>query len=257
MQNSDDNMDIIQDDDMKIETEMDSTKTKIDEDKIYNQIVCFIQSLQENYGQYFYEIKLYNLLLENTGIMHQVQRKKHVDIFQSFLQQNKIAILEQNKGKLNENYIKYSDKIYININSILDKATEDDRDTIWEHLLVLLALTVPDSNAGDVLTLKKPTHSIVNPVTEENPFKNIFQNLSQQLENTNFEETNPMDIVGNIMNSGIMNDIFKSLPIPNDAMNDANQSFDMNDMMRTVQDIMSKMQENNTQFPASNIDKNK
>ena len=113
--------------------------------------------------------------------------------------------------------------------------------------MVLLALTVPDSNAGNVLTLKKPTHNIVSPVTEENPFKNIFENITQQLENTNFNESNPMDIVGNIINSGIVNDIFKSLPIPNDAINDANQTFDMNEMMKTVQDIMGKMQENNQQ----------
>lgn len=246
MKNSDDSMDIIDDDSMDIEVQRE-TKNKVNDEKIFDQIVVFIQSLQENYGQYFYEIKLYNLLLENTGIIHQVQRKKHIDIFQNFLQENKIAILEQNLNKLNENYIKYSDKIYININSIFDKATDDDRDTIWEHLLVLLALTVPDSKAENILTLKKPTHNLPNPVSEENPFKNIFENITQQLENTNFNESNPMDIVGNIINSGIVNDIFKSLPIPNDAINDANQTFDMNEMMKTVQDIMGKMQENNQQ----------
>lgn len=248
MEKSNDDMDIIQEDSMNIEENTEST-CKVYDEKIYNQIVCFVQSLQENYGQYFYEIKLYNLLLENTGIVHQVQRKKHVEIFQSFLQENKIAILEQNKNKLNENYIKYSDKIYININSIFEKASEDDRDTIWEHLLVLLALTVPDSKAENVLTLKKPMNSSVsNPVSEDNPFKNMFENLTKQLENTNLNESNPMEIVGNIMNSGIMNDLFKSLPIPS---NDANQPFDMNDMMRTVQDIMVKMQENPQQPPSS------
>ena len=114
MKNSDDSMDIIDDDSMDIEVQRE-TKNKVNDEKIFDQIVVFIQSLQENYGQYFYEIKLYNLLLENTGIIHQVQRKKHIDIFQNFLQENKIAILEQNLNKLNENYIKYSDKIYINI----------------------------------------------------------------------------------------------------------------------------------------------
>ena len=58
MKNSDDSMDIIDDDSMDIEVQKE-TKNKVDDEKIFDQIVVFIQSLQENYGQYFYEIKLY------------------------------------------------------------------------------------------------------------------------------------------------------------------------------------------------------
>ena len=210
---------------------------KIDEEKIYLAITNFVDCLQENFGKYFYEIKLYNLLLENTGIIHTEQRKKHVQIFTLYLNEQKLSILEQNEATLGDAKIRFSDKIFLNIPAILKEASQEDKDTIWEHLLVLLALSIPDSSADKVLGLKKPQRP--SPIREDNMFGTIFNSLTEQLQNTDLNDTNPIEMMGNIMNSGIMNDIFNAIPKIN---NDQNESIDFNSVIQNLQDVMGKMQ---------------
>ena len=219
------------------QVENQENNKKIDEEKIYLAITNFVDCLQENFGKYFYEIKLYNLLLENTGIIHTEQRKKHVQIFTLYLNEQKLSILEQNEATLGDAKIRFSDKIFLNIPAILKEASQEDKDTIWEHLLVLLALSIPDSSADKVLGLKKPQRP--SPIREDNMFGTIFNSLTEQLQNTDLNDTNPMEMVGNIMNSGIINDIFNAIPKIN---NDQNESIDFNSVIQNFQDVMGKMQ---------------
>jgi hypothetical protein len=236
------NVPLMQDNDMMdiIEEEVNKIETPtIDENKLFSQIVNFVESVQENYGQEFYELKLYNLLLENTGLIHIDQRKKHVDIFREFLDVNKMCILTQDLSIMKQDRIIYSDKIFLNIKAVFELANEEDKDVIWEHLLVLLAMTSPDKKAQNVLALKTPKQT----VKEDNNFQNIFENLTEQMKNTDLNQTDPMQFVGNIMNSGIMNDIFNSMP----KMDGDGESIDFNAMMQSFQQVMTNLQQQSAQ----------
>lgn len=208
-------------------------------EKIFSTFTEFVASLKDSYGNQYHELKLYNLLLENTGIIHVEQREKHVNLLKKYLIDNQLAILEQDVSKLKDNYhLVYSEKIFINLKEIISK-NQEDQDAIWEYLLILLALTVPDTKAQNILTTKQQTSKV--NVSEDNIFGNLLNNITQQLEQTDLNETNPMALVSSIMNSGMMNDIFQSFSNPNN--NGQTPEFDFNQMLNSFQDVMKNLQQ--------------
>jgi len=232
----------IENDDMDIIEETTSEQKTIENEKVWERITEFVNCLKLNYGNEFYEVKLYDLLLENTGVIHQEQREKHINIFKNFLLENQLAILEQNIEKLNKELnITYSDKIYINLNAIFSKAEKDDQETIWEYLLVLLALVSPNSKEAQNILTVKASHSNTKPTTsgisEDNVFGNLLKTVTEQLQNTDMNEANPMQLIGNIMNSGVMNDLFNSVGGDQPTMD-----FDFNKMLQNFQEVMTNIQ---------------
>lgn len=246
--NSVDSMDIIEKNES---SENKSVVTNDNTEKKWDALVQFVNCLKENYGDKYYEIKLYNLLLDNTGVVHKEQRDKHISIFEEYILENKMAILNQDVSKLKENFkIVYSEKIFIDIKSIITGATKEDQDVIWEHLLVLLALS-NDNTAQNILTKRNVSSYPRNCISEDNIFNNLFKSVTSQLEQGNMNELNPMEMVGNIMNSGVINELFNSFAAPNGDQN-ANPEFDFSKIMGSFQEIMTNLNNQQSSPNSSN-----
>jgi hypothetical protein len=246
---NDDSMDIIKDTQDQIidkKDAMDIIKNTTDDkdvmeivsnynEKLWNTITDFITVLKDNFGSEFHEIKLYNLLLENTGLIHVEQKEKHINLFRDYVLQNQLAILEQNINDLGEEMIVYSSKIFINVKQIIVKATKEDQESIWEYLLLILALASPDSKAQNILTTRQ-REARSNPVHEENIFSDLFKTITTQLENTDLNETNPMSMIGSLMNNDVVNNLFNSMG------NMDGGEFDINKILESFQSVIQNVQ---------------
>jgi hypothetical protein len=94
--------------------------------------------------------------LEKTGLFHEDIIKKHVQIFNDFVTTNEDAILQKSVGLLQyHSTIRYSDQVFVNLTDVIQLAEAEDLETVWTHLLTILAVLRPESPAKDMLRKQK------------------------------------------------------------------------------------------------------
>lgn len=206
---------------------------------LFRYIVNFVNDLNETFGETETSLQLYNLLLEKTGIINEEPIKKHISIFTTFLEKNKEGILDKDLEKMELLTIEYSEKVKVNLQSIFEKADEDNKKVIWEYLLSLLAVFVPESNAKDKILSEK-----VQNVTTENE-GDFLQNLIKKVEkNIDPTQENPSEIMSNILSNGFFNEVVEDL---NKGLVDGN--LDLGKMVSSLQGVLGSlpnlMNENN------------
>lgn len=194
----------------------------------FNTICNFIRDLNESFGGRQKSLMLYGHLIEKTGLIHIDPVKKHIQIFQNFVKENEDAIVNKDKKLFKNPRIVYSDKVAIDLNEILRMSDREEEKVIWTHLLTITAILNPESKAKQVLKEK--------PDKEDNFLKNIMEKIGEQVQSTDGQEVNPMQMIGNMMSSGVFNDIFQGL---SGGVNDG--ELDMGKMMNSMQGMMSSM----------------
>lgn len=202
---------------------------------IFSAITDFICCLSDKYGEQFHEVELYQVLLENTRIIHKDQINNHISLFRTYFEKNINCIIEKDLTKLDESIIKYSDKIYVNLKAIVDVSTEDDKKVIFEHLMVLVALLCPEEQ--QVLDIIKAT-TTKSSSSSPNLFETIFQQVNDTISNS--DEENPMALLGNLLQSDFMNNIVNSV---SENLQNTNTN-DMSDMMNSLQGMISAVTKN-------------
>jgi hypothetical protein len=202
---------------------------------LFRYIVNFISDLNDTFGETDNGLQLYNLLLEKTGIINEEPIKKHISIFTEFLNVNKDAILEKNIENMKVWNITYSDKVCVDLKTIFSKADEENQNVIWEYLLSLLAVFVPDSNAKEKILSTK-----VETVSEQTGNKNegdFLQNLIKKVEsNIDPTQENPADIMNNILSNGFFNDVVNDM---NKGLVDG--ELDLGKMVSSLQGLLGNL----------------
>jgi hypothetical protein len=128
----------------------------VDNVVIFKSICNFIRDLNFAFGDRLPPIQLYAHLLEKTGLFYEEILKKHIVVFEDFMKENEEAILQRSVGLLQTNHIiRYSERVYVDLNDVLMVAEADDMETVWTHLLTIYALLHPESKAKDVLKRQK------------------------------------------------------------------------------------------------------
>lgn len=118
----------------------------------FKAICNFIKDLNFAFGDRLPPLQLYAHLLDKTGLLNEEPIRKHVGLFQRFIDEKEEAILQQSVSLLQDNpIIRYSDRVYINLNAILQLSEPDDITTLWTHLLTITAILRPQSAAKDIL----------------------------------------------------------------------------------------------------------
>ena len=139
--------------------------------QVFGAIVDFVICLQETFGEQYREIELYATLLESTRIIHQEHIRKHIEIFSTFLQENQSAICQNNIEMITSKII-YNEKVFIDIKQILlTNESNENVSIIMQHLLTLMALTCPDSQAQSILVKKSKEK---NSLREDNVLEKMF-----------------------------------------------------------------------------------
>lgn len=207
----------------------------------FNTICNFIRDLNASFGNKQKSLLLYGHLIEKTGLIHIDPVKKHINIFKKFVADNKEAIESQNKQKLTTHLISYSDKVSIDMKGIFQVCDKEEEKVIWNHLLTISAVLDPLGNAKQILkdltanasSSKKGKAADVN---EDNFLKNIMDKIGSEVGNFDQENMNPMQMIGTMMSSGALNDIFQSI---SSGLNDGN--LDLGSMMNSMQSMVTNL----------------
>ena len=208
---------------------MDSTSILI-----FKSIACFISDLNEEFGSKHKSIALYNRLLEKTGIVHIGPINKHIDCFRLFFSTNVKGMEEQNYSIFSPSRISYSERVYVDVATVLRQSSPDTSSIIWKHLLTIWGLIDPSSQAKRILneSIKQSNGS-----DKESKFlSDIIDRVEKSVSSSEIDTSNPMAAVSNLMSSGVFTDLINGMQT---GLSDG--SLDIGKLMGSVQGMMSKM----------------
>lgn len=204
---------------------------------LFKCIVDFIHCLRDLYGEKQHSLKLYDLLMEKTGIVHEEPIQKHVHIFYHFVKENEEGILENDVSFFKEFKIEYSEKVFIDFKPIFDEISSDDKECLWEHLLTLLAVIIPTSKAKKILTDRKKKGKEKKNETgtnEDNFLTNVMEKVGRQIDPS--QVSDPSQMMTNIMSSGVFTELMSDM---NSGM--TNGDLDINKMMGSLQGMIGNL----------------
>lgn len=198
---------------------------------VFKSISNFINELEGVYGEKQRSLVLYNHLINKTTLVHDKPIQKHVNIFKEFCVNNRDAILDKDKSKIKGGIIEYSEKVKVDIKSILDEESDrENLNVIWSHLLTLLAMVDPTSNARKVLQEAEKNGKGGNEI---NFLTDIIDKVEKNVDVSDTE--NPMNAINGIMQSGLFQDLVGDLGKKIDE-----GSLDVGKLVNSVQDIVSQ-----------------
>jgi len=196
---------------------------------LFKSISNFINELEGSYGKEQHSLVLYNHLINKTTIVHDKPIQKHAEAWKKFCMANRDAILEKNIDGIVEDEIIYSEKVRINVKDIFDLEKDNTvRDVIWSHLLTILALIDPTSNARKILKQGESS--------EADFLTNIINKVEQNVDVT--DAGNPIQAINDIMTSGVFQEIVGDL---GKKLDDG--SLDVGKLVGSVQNIVSQQPE--------------
>jgi len=196
----------------------------------FKAISNFTNDLFEVFGDLHRPLKLYSHLINKTTIAHDKAIQKHIEAFKSFCISNRDAISKKNIKDLSQSKISYSDRVYIDMKDILKHSDLQTTETIWKHLLTISALVDPTGKAREIL--KEQANKENNIGGEVDFLSNIISKVEEKVD----PNSNPMEAVSSIMQSGIFTDLVNSM---GNGLQDG--SLDLGKLMGTVQNMVTKL----------------
>ena len=201
---------------------------------IFKTICQFVKDLNDAFGKDYKSLHLYAALIERTGIVHEDPVKKHIACFHDFVKENEEAILNHNKNKLVQSTIQYSDKVYIPIRDILDKTEKDEEQAIWEHLMTLLAVLDPSSQAKKLLQEEQQKKKKRGESGQEEKFlTDIIEKVGKHIDPTS---DNPGEMMKGVMQSGVFSELIDTM---NTGITEGD--LDLGKMMSSLQMMMGNI----------------
>jgi hypothetical protein len=126
--------------------------------------------------------------------------------------------------------------VAIDIRAIFDLCDREEEKVIWNHLLTISAVLNPLGKAKQILKEMTSTKKKAGGGGDADNFlKNIMDKIGSEVENCD-ANTNPMQMIGNLLSSGAMNDIFQSI---SSGINEGN--LDLGSMMNTMQSLVGNL----------------
>lgn len=197
----------------------------------FKAISNFINELGDIFDDKQRTLKLYHHLISKTTLSHDRAIQNHISAFLTFCKNNRDAILSKDKRKLDSKIIKYSDRVYINMDDILRMSDSETEDAIWNHLLTISALVDPAGRARHVLQENMSKKGLCDD--KEADFLSTIINKVEEHVDPN---ANPMEAISSIMKSGVFNDLVGGM-----GNGLQNGSLDLSKLMSTVQTLVSSM----------------
>lgn len=195
----------------------------------FKAISNFTNELSEVFSESHRPLKLYAHLINKTTLACDQAIQKHFEAFNSFCVSNRDAISERNVGKLNTKKISYSKRVWIDMGEIFKLADSDSKSVIWKHLLTISALVDPSGKARQILKEQKEKGNGGEEI-------NFLTDIISKVENKVSPNSNPMEAVSSIMQSGIFTELVQGM-----GNGLQNGSLDLNKLMGTVQTMVTKL----------------
>jgi hypothetical protein len=203
----------------------------------FKAISTFINELVEVFGDDQHQLKLYARLISKTTIAHDTAIKKHVEAFRKFCINNRDSFLKSDHSLFVDPYIVYSDNVKVDMKEIFEKSDKSTSKVIWKHLLTISALVDPSGEARRILK----ESNIQGAETD------FLSNIIGKIEDHVDPNSNPMEAISSIMNSGIFSELIGGM-----GSGLQNGTLDISKLMGTVQKMVSTLSppsENGTMPP--------
>lgn len=192
----------------------------------FKAICNFINDLESVYGNKHKPLRLYKRLVNHTQISHDNIIRKHIGLFQQFCVSNQEALSEQNREKLVEKRIEYSERVYVDIGFILGVADGETTPVIWKHLLTISAIVDPTGRAKEIL---KKSVQEGKSGKEETDF---LTSIISKVEKTVKPNANPMEAVSSLMQSGVFTEMMSDM---------SSKKFDLTKLLGAVQGMVATL----------------
>ena len=197
---------------------------------LFKAISNFTSDLGEEFSEKHHQLKLYNRLIKKTTIVHDNAIKKHINAFRDFCVSNRDAIVTKNIKELKIKKISYSQRVYIDISFLLEQSDKETSDMIWKHLLYLSAILDTSGKAKEIL--RKNLEEGKTGSGETNFLTDIIDKVEKHVD----PNSNPMEAVSSIMNSGVFTDLVGGM---NSGLSDG--SLDLGKLMGAVQGMVGQL----------------
>jgi hypothetical protein len=190
----------------------------------FKSISSFINDLSDVFGDDQHNLKLYAHLISKTTLTHDVVIKKHIGVFRNFCIVNRRSIEEKDVLVLAR--IEYSEKVFIDMGLIFDKADKSTTRVIWKHLLVISAIL---DTAGQA-------RRILKEAVDSGGEADFLTNIIEKIEDVVDPDADPMEAISSIMSSGVFTDLIGGM---GSGIQDG--SLNIEKLMGSVQKMVSKM----------------
>ena len=193
----------------------------------FKTISNFTNDLGEVFSEKHRPLKLYAHLINKTTLSHEKPIEKHIEGFRLFCVANRDAISNRSAKKLVKEKIIYSKKVYINMKEIFQMADAETSGVIWMHLLTISALVDPTGKAREIL--KEASSKGGGEV-------NFLTDIISKVEANVKPNSNPMEAVSAIMQSGIFSELVTGM---GSGLQDG--SLDISKLVGTVQKMVTQL----------------
>lgn len=202
----------------------------------FNTICNFIRDLSASFGTKQKSLLLYGHLIEKTGLIHIDPVKKHIQLFKTYVEENQDAIEDRDKSKFKTHCISYSDKVAIDMKGVFSLCDKEEEKVVWNHLLTISAVLNPMGKAKQILKDISSSSTTTKKNSEDNFLKNLMEKIGSEVSSYDAENMNPMQMIGSMMSSGALNDIFQNI---SSDLNGGN--LDLGSVMNTMQSLVSNL----------------
>ena len=209
----------------------------------FNCISKFVGELSDLYGKKQKSLAYYKRLLDKTTISNVEPIKKHIKAFKTFCVDNRDIIHSKDSEKIKEsssNIIMYSNLVCIDMGHIFrliskEETTEEINDiteAVWKHILTISAMIDPAGKAKEIL---KKNNKNSEKKDEGNEF-DFISGIIDKVEKNVDPNSNPMEAVTSIMQSGVFTDMIGDM-----SKNLQEGNLDLGKLMGTVTGLVSNM----------------
>lgn len=198
----------------------------------FKSIANFINDLADVFGDEFNNLKLYSHLISKTTLSHEKAIDKHVNSFKDFVTKNREGIEKKDISLFVDTRIKYSQNVFLDMECIFKNADAETTTIIWQHILTISAIVDPTGHAKKILREENNN----NPSNESEFLSDIIDKIETNVGDTDVND--PMAAVNEIMKSGVFSELIQGM-----GSGIQNGNLDMGKLMGTVQNMMTKIQD--------------
>jgi hypothetical protein len=205
--------------------------------KIFKAITEFADQLNDAFGKDDVNVnKVYRILMK-TSLTNRKVVERHLVIFHSFLEVNRNAIIARTPEHFLESNIELTERIKMDMKTIITKADDATKKVIWQHLFNIMYLYNPD----DKIIKNELKVSIGENDTKENKFlMDTFSKFEEVMKKPSAGEApkDPMAMMGGLLQSGFLNEMIGNI---NNGVNKGD--LNIKNLISTVQNLLGNLSE--------------
>jgi translation elongation factor EF-Ts len=202
----------------------------------FKAITDFVADLNVEFGETYKPVSLYNTLLTKTTLAHDKPVQKHIQLFKAFLDENAEVLRNADTSLITNGVIRYSDRVYIDLYSILNSGNSETAKAVIKHLATINACINPTENAMSLvksLCVSDPNYDFIT---------DIISTVTENIEGSDISD--PMSTAMSLLSSGKLTNIFENM-----RTRYVNGTLDPSQLLKKVSQMYSEVSQGEANLP--------